>query len=173
LIIDSYRGPYKFLSNFYWPSQVLLDFQPIAIRRELEQPSLWLHAFRTLEHGFQAAKFVDFDCRQQVRNIFRPGDAKRYATEHKHLWRPDWHNIKIYVMLQLLLQKFSVPELRDRLLATGDAVLVEGNTWDDKFWGMCDGEGYNWLGQLQMLIREYLRTGNQIDIARIIQANLP
>ena len=82
--------------------------------------------------------------------------------------------LKVAVMRFLLRQKFyAIPELGRRLLATGDATLIEGNTWHDNFWGRCTAHarredcprfhpavfaryGDNWLGRLQMQIRAEL-----------------
>lgn len=47
--------------------------------------------------------------------------------------------------------------MRARLLETGDAMLIEGNTWGDTFWGVCNGQGLNVLGNLLMEIRQELR----------------
>ncbi len=64
-------------------------------------------------------------------------------------------------MLELVLLKFtSHPELREKLLATDDMVLEEGNTWGDKVWGICppgSGIGRNELGKILMDVREALR----------------
>lgn len=57
-------------------------------------------------------------------------------------------------MRQLVRQKFSKEPLQSRLLATGNAVLEEGNTWNDKFWGKFCGEGENHLGRILMEIRD-------------------
>jgi predicted NAD-dependent protein-ADP-ribosyltransferase YbiA (DUF1768 family) len=49
-------------------------------------------------------------------------------------------------MRSLLAQK--VPAwhpLAERLMATGDAELIEGNTWGDRYWGVVDGTGENRL----------------------------
>jgi predicted NAD-dependent protein-ADP-ribosyltransferase YbiA (DUF1768 family) len=43
------------------------------------------------------------------------------------------------------------------LLETGDAELVEGNWWDDTFWGVCNGVGQNNLGKILMDTRRELR----------------
>jgi predicted NAD-dependent protein-ADP-ribosyltransferase YbiA (DUF1768 family) len=57
----------------------------------------------------------------------------------------------------LVRQKFSKdPVLRQRLLDTGDQDLVEGNTWGDTFWGVCRGQGSNWLGRILMDVRAEL-----------------
>lgn len=63
----------------------------------------------------------------------------------------------LLVMRDLLQQKFSNGILREQLLATGDQELIEGNTWGDTFWGVCNGEGQNVLGKMLMNIREELR----------------
>jgi predicted NAD-dependent protein-ADP-ribosyltransferase YbiA (DUF1768 family) len=62
-----------------------------------------------------------------------------------------------------LRKKFAIPELREKLLATGDAWLEEGNHWHDNFWGVChcidcqDEMGWNHLGKLLMKIRADIR----------------
>ena len=65
-------------------------------------------------------------------------------------------------MRALLWAKFSAEPLRTRLLATGEAQLVEGNTWHDQTWGQCQcvahvGQpGRNLLGRLLMEVRREL-----------------
>jgi predicted NAD-dependent protein-ADP-ribosyltransferase YbiA (DUF1768 family) len=56
-------------------------------------------------------------------------------------------------MEQLLRQKFAGPRAF-LLAATSPAELIEGNTWHDTFWGVCDGIGENNLGRLLMKIRD-------------------
>ena len=48
-------------------------------------------------------------------------------------------------------------ELKKKLIDTGDATLIEGNTWNDTFWGVCNGVGENNLGKILMKIREELK----------------
>lgn len=57
-------------------------------------------------------------------------------------------------MRELLKQKFAKEPFRTWLLNTGNEQLVEGNTWGDTFWGVCNGKGKNYLGALLMEIRE-------------------
>jgi predicted NAD-dependent protein-ADP-ribosyltransferase YbiA (DUF1768 family) len=58
-------------------------------------------------------------------------------------------------MWEILQAKFAQhPDLVAKLIATEDEEIVEGNTWNDKFWGVCDGEGMNHLGIMLMAIRE-------------------
>ena len=54
--------------------------------------------------------------------------------------------------------KFSTNEsLKKRLLETGDEELIEGNTWNDTYWGVCKGVGLNKLGEILMRVREELK----------------
>jgi ribA/ribD-fused uncharacterized protein len=68
--------------------------------------------------------------------------------------------VKVSVMREALVAKFEQhPELRELLLATGEAKLVEHTERDD-YWGADgDGSGRNMLGQLLMEVRRRLRGG--------------
>jgi hypothetical protein len=69
----------------------------------------------------------------------------------------NWMEIRVKVMFEILWNKFSHPILRDELLATGNVYLEEGNWWGDRFWGVYNDEGENWLGVILMIIRDKLR----------------
>lgn len=143
-VIAQFSGSYRFLSNFF-PAEVVFDGE--------EYPSV--------EHAYQAAKTFDLALRQQIQWKLQPGAAKRLAYKIivGDAFRPDWDDVRIDVMRGLLAQKFAPgAPLADRLRKTGDKVLIEGNTWNDRFWGVCKGEGQNWLGRLLMERREQLRT---------------
>ena len=61
-------------------------------------------------------------------------------------------------MYDICFKKFSQSEeLKKKLLDTGDQELIEGNYWNDTFWGVCEGKGQNHLGKILMQIREELR----------------
>lgn len=137
-VIDSFSSDYRFLSNFH----------PCSITIEgLEYPSV--------EHAFQAMKTLDPEERSAIQKAQSPGKAKRAGQ--KVVLRPDWDAIRVGVMEELVRQKFSKNrELANSLLATGDAQLIEGNTWDDTFWGVCGGRGENWLGKILMKVRNEL-----------------
>jgi ribA/ribD-fused uncharacterized protein len=138
-VIDSFRDHYWFLSNFY-PSEV-----------ELEDD-----LYPSVEHAFQAAKTYNQDERNAIRGAKTPAEAKKLS---RLLSLPsDWNTRRVQVMRDLLRQKFSKGTvLARRLLETGDEELVEGNTWGDRFWGVCNGVGFNQLGKLLMEIREELK----------------
>lgn len=137
-MIDSFDGEYEFLSNFY------------------EQPILYIgHWFNTTEHAFQAAKAaLDSDVKR-IQAAKTPGQAKRLGR--KIQLRSDWEAVKLQIMFDILWIKFENPDLRAKLLATGNQPLVEGNNWGDKFWGKVDGVGKNHLGIVLMDVRQKIR----------------
>ena len=78
--------------------------------------------------------------------------------------RGDWEQVKFDVMERCVRYKFAHhPELRDKLLATGDAYLEEGNDWGDTIWGVSNGVGENRLGKILMKVRGELRRDNSSD----------
>jgi len=137
--IDSFSGTYRFLSNF-WPAEV--EFEDLR--------------YPTAEHAYQAAKTTDVELRLRIAGTPTPAEAKRVGNGLPR--RQDWEQVKLRVMEECVRDKFTRhPDLGRHLLATGDAELVEGNTWGDRFWGVCDGEGQNHLGRILMKIRAELR----------------
>lgn len=142
--IDRFSGDHAFLSNFHRT-------------RFRWRGKLW----STSEAAFQAAKTLDDRERERIRRAPSPAAAKRLGR--RVALRPDWERVKDDVMRSVLKAKFAVPKLRDALLATGDAELVEGNTWGDTYWGVCGGRGRNRLGRALMRIRKGLRVRIEAD----------
>lgn len=136
-MIDAFFGEYRFLSNF-WPCVVRLDSVP----------------YLSVEAAYQAAKTDDKQAREILRRCYSASQAKRFGRTVK--LRADWDKVKLAVMEDLLRQKFSDTDLRQKLLDTGEEELVEGNTWNDTFWGRCGGVGENHLGRLLLKIRSDL-----------------
>jgi ribA/ribD-fused uncharacterized protein len=116
--------------------------------------------YPTVEHAFQAAKTAPAERAEfRVAGLDAKG-AKRLGGKKSLLHGKDWwESIKLGVMETCLRSKFSRPEPRALLLGTGDRELVEGNTWGDKYWGVCanGGGGDNNLGKLLMKLRGELR----------------
>jgi predicted NAD-dependent protein-ADP-ribosyltransferase YbiA (DUF1768 family) len=72
--------------------------------------------------------------------------------------------VKFDVMETCVRYKFEHhSQLRDKLLATGDAVLEEGNDWGDQIWGVVNGAGENRLGKILMNVRDDLRRDQTKD----------
>lgn len=154
-VIDSFTGEYRFLSNF---SPHPVDY--VNVR------------WPTLEHAFQAAKCVDPAQRLVIAAARTPGHAKRLGRTVCRV--PGWNLVRVNVMSELLRSKFTLsPSIRDALLATGRAQLVEGNRWCDQFWGDCRcgrpgcaEPGTNTLGKQLMLLRAQLRLGAELGEGR-------
>lgn len=147
-MIKEFQGEYRWLSNF-WP-------------------------IGNVEKQYQAAKFLDnatvfitgldgkpvkVRISTMILMAKTPGDAKRLAKKYKAYMRKDWETVNISIMLELVRKKFQIPELKAKLLATGDQLLQEGNKWSDSFWGvdLKTGKGKNWLGVILMRVREELK----------------
>lgn len=135
--IDYFAGRYEFLSNFF---PCICYFEGIL--------------FPSVENAYQAAKTLDIKEREKFRNV-SAGKAKQMGNRLK--LRDDWERVKTDVMLDCLRSKFSFHPLRDNLLDTGYAYLIEGNHHGDRIWGQVDGVGENRLGRLLMQVREELR----------------
>lgn len=73
--------------------------------------------------------------RARIAAASTPGLAKRAGRAVE--LRKDWEKVKVDIMRDAVELKFAIPELREKLLATGDANFIEGNTWHDNFWGKC------------------------------------
>jgi ribA/ribD-fused uncharacterized protein len=112
----------------------------------------------TSEHYFQAQKFEDAGHREAIRKTKSPMQAARLGRDRKKKLRRDWESVKLSIMRDAVKAKFTQhEELREILLATGDAKIVEQTT-NDAFWGDGgDGSGMNWLGRILMELREELR----------------
>lgn len=77
-------------------------------------------------------------------------------------------------MLKLVRNKFSQPYLTKLLLETGDEHLVEGNDYQDRFWGCVksrDGDwiGKNHLGRILMQVRDELKCLEEMDKLKVLQ----
>ncbi len=161
-MITDFRGPHRWLSNFHLAN--------IVFEGEIYPSS---------EHAYQAAKadcvgtsalFPEPStaglaaCDEERARFREPGltcrDAKRLGSAIRLRW--DWDDVRLGIMETILRDKFSRhADLQRLLLETGDEVLVEGNSWGDRYWGVSppppEGTGDNHLGRLLMQIRRELR----------------
>ncbi len=113
------------------------------------------------EHFFQAEKFEDVKDRWDIQHALSPADAARMGRDHKRKLRKDWELVKDDVMRKAVLAKvMQHADVRELLLSTGDAVIIEHTTNDDYWADGGDGSGRNMLGKILMEIRaELLRSG--------------
>lgn len=135
-MISEFRGEHYFLSNFY--------SSPVYYRGM---------TFRNAEAAFHSQKDPS---RASEFTRLNPSEAKRLGRRVR--LRRDWEEVKDSIMFEIVLAKFGGSQsLADALLATGDEKIVEGNTWGDRYWGVCDGNGLNKLGGILERVRENLR----------------
>lgn len=136
-VIDSFTigSGYPFLSNFH-PSTIWINKK----------------SYSTVEHAYQAHKTLVESSHELIRNCKSPAEAKKLGRSVE--MRLDWDQVKVDLMRSFLRLKFESPFLRDQLKQTVGCKLVYGNTWNDRFWGVCRGTGLNWLGILLEEIRD-------------------
>ena len=129
-MITAFKGEYRFLSNFY-PAPVTLD----GI------------TYPTVEHAYQASKTADPKERRTILNTSSPGKAKQLGKTVT--LQPGFDKDKITIMTNLVQQKFTPgTQLAEKLKETGHLDIIEGNHWNDTFWGICKGRGSNHLGNI-------------------------
>lgn len=163
---DEFQGsnPYAFLSNFFHGD-----------------PLTWQgRTYATGEHLFAALKADNDHDHERIRLSPGPGGAKGLGRSIRI--RGDWEKIKYDAMVLVLNLKFTLQRAEGHLLlATGDALLVEGTWWADRVWGVdlsadrrgappWERYGRNWLGRLLMARRAELRAEQAFGVAPSIGA---
>uniref|UniRef100_A0A914I5V2 NADAR domain-containing protein n=1 Tax=Globodera rostochiensis TaxID=31243 RepID=A0A914I5V2_GLORO len=161
-----------FLSNIR-ESRFLSNFYPAHLTYHNNH-------FQSSEHCYQSQK-AEFFGRMDLLELI---NASRRATEQKRLGAvaqrsaspgrvARWHDAKTGIMREILAAKFENPELAQRLINTGCALLVEASP-SDRFWGagasysqVLEGRfsGRNVMGRLLMQLRDRLQKGKQVPPA--------
>lgn len=131
-----FREDYYFLSNMY----------PCPVNVNINGKKL---TFSCAEAAFQA-----FKCPEEAERFMGIDGFAAKKMGRKITLRKDWESVKLSVMRDVVKAKFGQnPGLMVKLKSvTGE--IVEDNTWNDRFWGRCQGTGQNWLGKLLMEIRD-------------------
>ena len=136
-MIDCFRNEYYFLSNFY-----PCEFVYKGIK------------YLNSEAAFQAQKCLSESEKKQFSTL-SANQAKSLGRKVK--LRKDWEEVKDDIMLDIVLTKFSTNfYLKNKLLATKNEELIEGNFWGDRYWGQVNGVGQNKLGKILMEVRRIL-----------------
>lgn len=159
--IMEFKGEYRFLSNFWIAPQV---------RRTLDLDYMWVtpyhppptHKFFCNEQWYVYHKCLHNEDRAHVLTLTKPGEIKRYGRQID--LHPLFEKFKVIIMKDGLQAKFYQNEdLKQQLIKTGYRPLIEGNNWNDTFWGVNlnprkgpVGVGLNILGHCLMYIRATL-----------------
>jgi ribA/ribD-fused uncharacterized protein len=160
IMIQKFEGRYGFLSNFY---PCLIEHKGIS--------------YPSVEHFYVAMKcngpqfmngvqYTPADFREMIARIPHPGTVKKLGK--KMSIRSDWNEKKLDFMNWGVREKFKDIKLVEMLLDTGDEELVEGNIWNDTFWGVCDGKGKNHLGKILMKVRDEIRGIGRTGLEKIL-----
>ena len=144
-IINDFDGEeeYEYLSNFYPAKFTLIDIE-----------------FSNVEQYFQYMKamfFNDVETANKILQTSSPSIAKSLGREIENFDEYEWERKNIQIMYDGVLAKFlQNKDLAYNLLQTGSSLLVEGNQWQDDYWGVVNGEGQNNLGIILMRVRSIL-----------------
>lgn len=141
IYFENQYSEYGYLSNFY-------------------KSPFWVDGkiYQTNEHFFQSKKFSGKKIEKDIAEAASPEQAYDLGRKKEFPMRKDWRQVKEEVMYQGLKHKFNQhPELKKKLLQTGDSMLVEHYEFD-KYWSDGgDGSGLNRQGHLLMKLREELK----------------
>ena len=143
-MIDKFEGKYFFLSNFY---ECPIEYNRLT--------------YQNAEAAFHAQKTFNLELQKEFTTL-NPSRAKKLGRAIP--LRKDWEEIKLEHMKAILYCKFMQhPDLKEKLISTYPHELIEGNWWNDKFWGVCKGVGENNLGKLLMELRDSFRKEKPLD----------
>lgn len=113
--------------------------------------------YKTAEHFMMAEKarvFDDEEMRQEILKAEKPGQAKKFGRQVRGFDSEAWNQARSEIVVTGNVAKFGQnSEMREFLLGTGDAVLVEASP-RDRIWGIGMGANHenaqhpkNWRGQ--------------------------
>lgn len=112
----------------------------------------------SVEHYYQAQRFSDPQTQAIIRQALTPAAARTLGKTCTAQTRVNWSQTRNDVMYKALYAKFKQnKDLKQYLLATGEAEL-QYIALNDTYWGTgANGRGHNHLGQLLIKLRQKLR----------------
>ena len=145
-MIKEFQNEYRWLSNF-WPVEIEYKGR----------------VYPSVEHAYMSQKNLSDVWQDFCVSESDPKKVKKMSREI--CLREEWEEVKVDIMKELIHIKFHKPELHEKILATGNEFLQEGNDWGDTFWGvdLKTGEGKNMLGKIIMEVRDKLRNQEEYD----------
>lgn len=139
----SRKSPYGEFSNF--------ALFPIKVDNKI---------WGTSEHYYQAHKYDQSKFQEYVRQATTPEEAAVRGRNKEIPKRNNWKQVKDQIMYKALVAKYTQHKpLKELLLSTGEAPIIE-HTKRDKYWGDAgNGTGQNKLGKMLVDIRSKIRSG--------------
>lgn len=135
--IKVFKGDYAFLSNSF-PCTIEID----GLK------------YSSAEAAFWAQRVKDEKARRKYTRL-NANNAREKGMKAEPI--DDWEEVKLDVLMKILRIKFSDPELKKKLLDTGNAKLINTNTYRDEYYGLYLGKGRNKLGVALMSLRDELK----------------
>ena len=136
-VINRFKGEYDFLSNRF-PCHVLWE--------GLE--------YRSAEAAFQSSKCQD----EKERKMYAGCSSDKAILKGKdQIPYQGWEEGQLRIMESILRAKFELnPSLMQKLVDTGNCILLNGNNKQETFWGvdLYSWRGENHLGKIIMNIRD-------------------
>ena len=148
--IMKFREHYGFLSNMY----------PCKVRMTMLNGGTYV--FDNAEAAFQASKFAETEKIERFiglegRKAKRLGKTIRLNSSELTAW----NSRRNAVMKQVVSAKFNQnPELAKQLEEVSEPI-VEENTWNDTYWGVCRGKGQNHLGLILQEVQKEITEGGK------------
>ena len=150
-------GADNYLSNWY-PTQFKLSFG----NQE--------YYFQNVEQAMMASKavlFGDMDMFVKILKTPNPKSVKSLGRKVKNFEGAVWDKYKKHIVKQAVMSKFLYnPEIKEKLLNTGDKYIAEDSPYD-KIWGIGTKSvkhkqnrtwpGQNLLGEILMEVRSEIR----------------
>lgn len=114
------------------------------------------YEWKTVEHYFQAQKYINTPRFIQICIASSPRIAADLGRDKTLPLRSDWEQVKVDIMRKAVLKKFITHDnIKKLLLGTGDEEIIE-NSPTDFYWGIGSGNGQNMLGKILMETRKIL-----------------
>lgn len=144
----------KYIIKFEGENEFLSIDYPVDVSFEgLTYPSV--------QHAWMASKTPNIS----IRRLIQRAPEASYLPLLVCKVSPDWSIMQGVILIELLREKFSYPELAKQLIATGDAI-IEAQEIENEYWGFVKGKnattyeqpvGYNNYGKMLMGIRSELK----------------
>ena len=136
--IESFIGDYTFLSNAY---NCKIEFNGLV--------------YNNADAAYEAQKSLD---KNMMNKFTRLSSAKARAKGRNLPENEEFEYDKVNILYKIVLAKFKQNEdLKKKLLDTGDAELINNNTFRDEVYGVYNGKGMNILGKTLELVRSLLK----------------
>ncbi|MGM9802731.1 MAG: NADAR domain-containing protein [Muribaculaceae bacterium] len=145
-MITQFKHEYDFLSNSY-PCRFV--WQGLS--------------YANAEAAFQSSKYASEEERKTLSNSSAEKAANMGSKLKPH---PGWEENQLNIMQSIVEAKFEQnPDLMNKLIETGNATLVNGNSKQETFWGidLYSWQGENNLGKILMTLRKKHTTNEIFD----------